>query len=51
MARPYSMPDLLGHRLGLVAGEQGQRPAEQADEQVVVAHRQLDAGRVARSTR
>ena len=48
MAWPYSSADLLGHRLGLVVGQQRQRPAEQRHEQVVVAHRDLEATSPAR---
>ena len=34
--------DLFGHRLGLLSGQQGQRPAEQGDEEIVMADRDID---------
>ena len=42
MARPYSIADLLGHALGLGRRQQGQRPAEQREHDVVGLHRHLE---------
>ena len=48
MARPYSTPTSSAIASASSAGQPRERPAEQGDEQVVVAHRELEAASPAR---